>query len=330
MKAYKVGLLAKGALTQLPDSQKLFGALVYMYSERYGSEEATLLVKAVLEKKGYLALSNVTPLDYLPVPQDYIMDCIFHIGGTELNLKQKHEALKKRSYLKREQLEQILNEPGKCDRVFPYIKLQNQQQLRASIDSIRYDIPELDSKLYSVPTITVREITSEDEENAESEAKPIHCFCFYLQVDDGNMGVRLLDMLKDAANRKKSVILGKRASQGMNIFEFIDVTEESLPRIATDAFLNMGMLLPDNINFSGSFLKLFTSERRPFEMAGGWEEKFQKQYISFIAEGSVIKAPNGVMGAGKSIESPFNRERDVVFGNAFMYPILLQERRVKP
>lgn len=328
MKAYKVGLTAKGVLTQLPDSQRLFGALVYMFSERYGSEEATRLAKAVLEKEAYLALSNVMPLDYFPMPQDYVMDRISNSCEKEINLKQKHEALKKRSYLKLEQLERIFGEPKACDGAFPYIKLQNQQQLRASIDSIHYDIPELDSKLYSVPTISVREITSKDDEKEESKARPVNRFCFYLQVDEGNIGVRLLDMLKEAADLKQRVILGKRASQGMNIFELGDIAEESLPCTATGHFLNMGMLLPDKIDFSGSFLKLFTSERRPFEMAGGWEKEFQKQYISFIAEGSIIKAPNGATGAGKSVASPFNRERDVVFGNAFMYPVSLQERRV--
>lgn len=59
MKVYEIKLTARGSLTQLPDSQKVFGALVYMFSERYGSEEATKLTKAIVNKENGLALSNL-------------------------------------------------------------------------------------------------------------------------------------------------------------------------------------------------------------------------------------------------------------------------------
>ncbi len=44
MREFIVDLRAGGALTQLPESQKIFGALVYMFSDAYGSEAANSTV----------------------------------------------------------------------------------------------------------------------------------------------------------------------------------------------------------------------------------------------------------------------------------------------
>jgi hypothetical protein len=102
--------------------------------------------------------------------------------------------------------------------------------------------------------------------------------------------------------------------------------EENINYTEAEALLNTGMLLPNEIDFDNSTLKLFTSERRPFEKPGGWNQYDKKYYISFIHEGSVIFLPDGitqehVRRAGKSTESKFRPGRDIVFGNAFLYPI---------
>ena len=76
MNNYKVVLKSTGAITQLPDSQKIFGALVTELSRIKGEEAASKLVKAVYEKRMHLALSNLLPLGFLPVPQDYIVEKI--------------------------------------------------------------------------------------------------------------------------------------------------------------------------------------------------------------------------------------------------------------
>lgn len=58
-------------------------------------------------------------------------------------------------------------------------------------------------------------------------------------------------------------------------------------------------------------------------MPGGWNEGSPKYYISFIAQGSIIKLPEGLGHEGKSIESPFRKNRDIVFGNAYLYPVFM-------
>ncbi len=326
MKDYKVRLVSTGSLTQLPDSQKVFGALVYMFSEKHGREKASMLTKALLDKQIHFALSNVMPLDYLPTPQEYIIDCISGASGTDALLKEKLVATKKRNYISPTELKHVLEEPERCVTVFPYIKLEKHQQLRASIESNYYDIPALDTKLYSVPTIDLLKISKEHE--GEEQKEPVNTFYFYLQADDSDILADFLDMLEEAVSTKRTVILGKRASQGLNTFQFLEINVEDFQHNSISLFLNMGMLLPDKIDFASSTLKLFTSERRPFEMVGGWDENFTRHYISFIAEGSIVSVLGGLTGAGKSIKSPFNQKRDIVFGNSFLYPISLPEGQV--
>lgn len=324
MKNYKVQLVSIGPLTQLPDSQKLFGALIYMFSEEYGGNKATALVKSVLNKEIHLALSNVMPLDYLPAPQEYLIDLLSEAVDSDADFKSKRAAIKDRHYIKPEQLKRLITEPEECESTFPYIKLQDQQQLRASIESDRYDIPELENRLYSVPTVVPQEISL--DRNCKTK-KAVSLFQFYLQVNDVKIGADLLDMLNAAAKVRQILILGARASQGLNSFKVSSISEPEFPGEHSHLFLNTGMLLPDEIDFASSILKLHTSERRPFEMDGGWDKNFIGQYISFIAEGSIISAPAGFKSAGKSISSPFN-PRDIVLGNAFLYPMPPSGRKV--
>lgn len=320
MKDYKVKLKLTGPMTQVPDSQKLFGALVYLFAEQYGSEKATQLTKAVMSKEIHLALSNVIPEGYLPTPQDYLVDCIAENSSTDDNSKKIRAAIKIRYYIKSEDLESVLKKTEKCETVYPYIKQQDLQQLRASIHSVRFDMPELDTRLYSVPTVVLSEVSLDEEKREQSRV--VNDYYFYLQVDNSALCSDFVNMVKEAKAEKQCIILGKRASQGLNLFQFNDIVEPAIPNMGTNKFLNMGMLLPEAIDFDKSSIKLFTSERRPFEMSGGWNSEYSKQFISFIAQGSIIFVSQGVECAGKSIPSPFRKNRDIVFGNAYLYPII--------
>ncbi|HWQ78727.1 MAG TPA: hypothetical protein VN381_07910 [Anaerovoracaceae bacterium] len=321
MKAYRVKLELTGALTQLPDSQKVFGTLVYMLAEKYGGERATMLTRTLLNRKASIALSNVMPWGYLPTPQEYLTDRLAEDGGEQSGFKDKRAAIKKRNYITIGDVHSVLKNSESLEAVFPYVTLQHQQRLRISIESIRYGIAELDSKLYSVPAIELLEITKDATDKEQTKA--VKTFCFYLQADGSGIVGDLLDMLDEATDARRTVILGKRASQGLNTFELCNMIEQDVGQAPAGFFLNTGMLLPDKIDFASSTLKLFTSERRPFEMVGGWDQKVIKHFISFIAEGSIISAPDGTTAAGKSIKSCFNENRDIVFGNAFLYPVAL-------
>ncbi len=266
MRNYKVILKLTGPITQVPDSQKLFGALMYMFAEKYGDERAADLASAVRNKEIHLALSNIMPEGYLPAPKDYLMDHISKKNNLAEELKKKHAAIKIRSYIKSQELEHVLAKPESSEFLFPYVTQLDLQQLRASIDSVCYDIPELDTRLYSVPTVVLSEV-SQDKKGRE-HYRPVDTYCYFLQVDDSSLCSDFLGMTEDAAADQKMIILGKRASQGLNLFQFMEITEQKSSGAEAAFYLNTGMLLPDSIDFKASSIKLFTSQRRPFEMTG--------------------------------------------------------------
>ncbi len=323
MKTYIISLKSTGALTQLPDSQRVFGALTYLYAETFGPEKATAFVQAVLSKNLHLALSNVLPMGYLPTPQEYLIDSLKKHGCNDVDHKTKRNAVKKRQYLKDSEIHKLLQDPTDCENLFPYVKLVERHQLRTSIESLNKKIPGLDSKLYSVPVVIPLEMN-----NKKDDGKVLVDFCFYLQIDDSSLSNGFFEVVNKASQINQTIILGKRASQGMNTYQFGNVQENPLQYDEKKELLNTGMLLPDQIDFAASTLKLFTSQRRPFEMTGAWNENAKKYFISFIAQGSIVCASAGVRHAGQSIRSKFNENRDIVFGNALLYPIWPREGSV--
>ena len=126
-----------------------------------------------------------------------------------------------------------------------------------------------------------------------------------------------------------TLILGKRSSQGLNAYTIEDVyIRNDIDDRNSGVYLNLGMLLPktEKISFTGenTSIELFTSERRPFSTDGFWDQsKSTAHYISFIAPGSIIETSDKVH-ATRSIAAPWKKERDVVFGNSFLYPVFIR------
>lgn len=199
----------------MPDSQKIFGALVYMFSDEYGTEKANKFVKDILDKKIFLALSNLLPNDYLPTPVDYLVDKLHNTDNNEkLDIKKVRKDIKKRHYLQKDNLNKILKNPLCNKELYPYVKIVERQQLRASIESVKLDTAALDSNLYSVPYITPVKI-----DTVNSPGSVITEFNFFLQIDDSVECSEFFKMIINAVNLKQNIILGKRASQGLNIFQ---------------------------------------------------------------------------------------------------------------
>ena len=318
MENYKIKLKATGPITQLPDSQKLFGALVTAYGRIHGSGKTTKLVHAVFDRKIHLALSNVIPLGYLPLPQDYLVDRLAGRIGGERSLKESRARIKERAYIRQEDLRSVLEKPATCENLYPYIKKTERQQLRASIDSVLYGIQGLDTRLYTVPMVQLLEV--ERGANGREETRPVSDFCFYLQGEEGESLKEWIELLERLKESGESLILGKRASQGLNKYEVTGMEKIRLPK--SNRYLNLGMLLPDQVDFNASTVRLFTSQRRPFGTPGGWEQNRTQYFISFIDSGSVVALKDGIRKAGKCVKSPFY-DRDIVFGNGFLYPIWL-------
>lgn len=316
---YTVTLKSLGRITQLPDSQRLFGALIHGYGKTYSDDETTELVRKISNKELDFMLSNVIPKDYLPVPQSFFND-----RTTE---KEIYKKIKKRGFLKKEQLTQLLeqkrNDSPKDDLLYPYVSVEDSQQIHASIDSLRYDLPWLKPNLYSVPEITVV------EHESKGNRKVINEFQFFISGKNTNELGELLELLEKSKQEIEPLILGPRSSQGMNLYQIVNIedTEKFIDFTPSNKtlYLNTGMLLPDCFDFKNSYLKLFTSERRPFRNYGERNNGTPKQIISFIESGSLIHLNEGqkIEDISQSVVSPFDLEgKQIVFGQAFLYPLI--------
>lgn len=305
---YKVYMKASGRLTQLPDSQKIFGALIYLYADQTSEAQAAQFVKAVKEKILTFSLSNMMPADYLPVPERYLLS----IEGRD---KEFYKCLKKYRFIKSEQLESLLKEPQQLKTLFPYVRVDESHEMHAAVDRITYQLPGTDLNLYSVPEITVSEV------NKKGEGLKIDNYYFYLALELGNEGISFVKALEDAGKQERMIFLGPRASRGLNIYNITDMKLEKDDRADTEYYLNLGMLLPDHINYQKSFIDTFSSIRLPYKRQNGWDKHMTKKYISYISAGSILCAEKGKYAAGKSVTSEYDSSRAIIFGNAMLYPI---------
>lgn len=312
IKTVQIHMKLSGRMTQLPDSQKIFGALIYLYEEHTSREEASRLVSAVKEGNLYVALSNMLPAGRFPLPQQYLLETL-STSGNGMPDKKFYKAVKERQYISEEDLKQVIREPGYISEIKSYAKTQDTQQIHVSIDSLQYRLPGLDPNSYSVPEVSILDVEDVKKENKE--------FYFYLAVEQGDRAERLLEILKQAKDRLHPFFLGPRASQGMNLYYIDGITPQTMEFDGkTTFYLNMGMLLPGAIDLKRSYLKLFTSQRRPYQMPGGWDQGQTSQFISFIQAGSVVALNGNLEQAGRSVESPYD-SRAVIFGSPFLYPL---------
>lgn len=316
---YEVRMELSGRMTQLPDSQKLFGALMHLYSEHTSTEKVTEFVQSVNNKGCYCALSDMLPVGYLPAPQSYLLEDIRKNNAEEC--KRIYKEVKKREYIKQEQFQEIMKKKDSWKEImglYPYIRIQYSQQIHAVIDSLHYGVQGLNPNLYSVPEATVLEVKKNKSEHEQSS--PVKEFCFYLSIEQSENEKEIKEALESAHNRQKTFFLGPRASQGLNIFTIKEIKniKNSFDKIV-NYYLNLGMLLPDRINWEDSYLSYFTSERRPYHNPEGWDKKQVQKFISFIKAGSIIFISEDCKQAGGCISIPDSNT--IIFGNSLLYPI---------
>lgn len=77
---HQVDVRLTGRITQIPDSQKVFGALVHLYAEYTSSDQATALVTAIKESSKGFMLSNLLPKGIsLYLTTIYLISCLAKI-----------------------------------------------------------------------------------------------------------------------------------------------------------------------------------------------------------------------------------------------------------
>jgi hypothetical protein len=319
---YEVHMELAGRMTQIPDSQKIFGALIYLYSEYTSQSKATELVQKIKNKELYMAVSDMMPQGYFPLPTLYLIEKASEKG--QKNTKRIYKEIKKRNYIKSDKILNILSNNERISDIYPYVHLKQSNQIHASIDSLHYHLDGLDSNIYSVPETIVLKVGKKD-----GIAEMVSEFCFYLSIEAGELEHELLKMLAYAKEKEKPFFLGQRASQGLNLYRIGQLQKRAdWHRAGAESYLNLGMLLPDNLDFEKSYLNIFTSERKPYNQLEGWNKNKKNQFISFISAGSILYFKNNKdkeFITGKSIASPFDGERAIVFGNPVLYPMNVKE-----
>lgn len=321
MNTYRITLKKKDYITQVPDSQRLFGALIYLFSDCIGREQCSELVQEIKNKQIGFWLSSLMPKGCYPIPLEYIIKGRKDNKETdnkERYNKEDYKALKRCPYGTKEAINQLLRgeikkgeikefiqkkieskEIYRCDRIY-------QQRLHLADE---YAIECLKNIPYSIQKIQLKPETEE--------------FYFFLAIEGEQEKIKTIETaLHQAVDNKELLVLGPRASQGLNLFQLnaMEGVDLNYEKKIEKVYLNMGMLLPDKIEYETSSLRLFTSERRPYHMDGKYKkDKVKENYISFIDSGSVVKTKEDRKAASKSISSI--NEGDIIFGNSFLYPL---------
>ena len=321
MYIFEIKLKRIGEITLLPDSQKLFGFLMGKLKEFYSDEKIGEFVESVERKESICMISNLFPTDYRPMPKSYIFDKL-NIGIYD---KKLHEKIKNIEFIKREDLKKLINSTknntSNIDNInldnYNYIKKEDTFIQKFKIESQVRQLSGFPNIAYSIPIVRYK----------DNSGNIISNYSFLIKLEKGNI---LFDYLKNKDNLLNlDCHLGHKTSYGYNTYVVKDIEfskqkkdkkqKDILKYSKNEKFLNLGMLLPnlDKINIEKSYLELYTSHRKPFELSDG-----VNIFISFLSAGSVLslKEKSEYTCMSKCIINEYNLMYDkaIVFGNSYL------------
>lgn len=256
-----------GVMTRLPDSQTIFGTLIWHFV-RQGQAE---FVKEIFQDPGIkIKVSNMMPQYFMPnvyswepksklalsfrTVQDQAAETTFLFGNT--SYKAKKNSYKKRKWIA---ASSMVNSELVEDHSFR--TMNNSAQIAEKKDGV-FSQQHLNFML--VENDVQRKYTQ---------------FVFYIEIDEQYVG--LLESLLE----QQVLCLGNRSSRGMNLFEVLTIEEISMTSDGANRYLNLGMLGLNNaadIDMSTSNIKYHISDRCGYN---DWE---QRHVIKYIDVGSLI------------------------------------------
>lgn len=233
----------------------------------------------------------------------------------QLSHKNIYETIKKMDFINKNGLVNLLKEKKEVTteklKNLDYLSQEKSFVKKIRLESNIKKLPGLDSILYSLSTISF---------NNKNKFK--NEFSFFVKIEEGSILEEILKkLILSTQNGIIPCILGPKSSSGYNKYSIYEVTK--LPDDndkSTSLYLNLGMLLPnfENINEKNSFLDIYTSDRRPFDI-----ENEVPKFISFITAGSIIEKENekiNIFDIGKSIHNKYNLlyKDAIIFGNSYL------------
>lgn len=284
---YKVQLSSLGRIIQLPDSQKIYGAILHYLNDK-GDLSG---IEKILDSKLYI--SNVFPMEVLPN---------IYIWGEEYT-----SSIDDKMY-------EFSNNDYKDYKSKKYITLGSK---KIEVEETFRDMNNTEEIVKGSGGVFSQNIINyKKEEDGKKEI--INDFEFYFRCDSQDLSNTISTIIKEM----KVLKLGKRSTRGMNLYEVIEIERLDI-QDSSECYLNLGMLGMNNLEFidmEKSKLKIYTSKRKGYVK---WKKELIVQYIG---EGSVICLKDNNINNLKSNIQIDGEEGRRLYTGGFLLPLRKKNR----
>ena len=284
---YKVQLSSLGRIIQLPDSQKIYGAILHYLNDK-GDLSG---IEKILDSKLYI--SNVFPMEVLPN---------IYIWGEEYT-----SSIDDKMY-------EFSNNDYKNYKSKKYITLGSK---KIEVEETFRDMNNTEEIVKGSGGVFSQNIINyKKEEDGKKEI--INDFEFYFRCDSQDLSNTISTIIKEM----KVLKLGKRSTRGMNLYEVIEIERLDI-QDSSECYLNLGMLGMNNLEFidmEKSKLKIYTSKRK------GYVEWKKELIVQYIGEGSVICLKDNDINNLKSNIQIDGEEGRRLYTGGFLLPLRKKNR----
>lgn len=284
---YKVQLSSLGRIIQLPDSQKIYGAILHYLNDK-GDLSG---IEKILDSKLYI--SNVFPMEVLPN---------IYIWGEEYT-----SSIDDKMY-------EFSNNDYKDYKSKKYITLGSK---KIEVEETFRDMNNTEEIVKGSGGVFSQNIINyKKEEDGKKEI--INDFEFYFRCDSQDLSNTISTIIKEM----KVLKLGKRSTRGMNLYEIIEIERLDI-QDSSECYLNLGMLGMNNLEFidmEKSKLKIYTSKRK------GYVEWKKELIVQYIGEGSVICLKDNNINNLKSNIQIDGEEGRRLYTGGFLLPLRKKNR----
>ena len=284
---YKVQLSSLGRIIQLPDSQKIYGAILHYLNDK-GDLSG---IEKILDSKLYI--SNVFPMEVLPN---------IYIWGEEYT-----SSIDDKMY-------EFSNNDYKDYKSKKYITLGSK---KIEVEETFRDMNNTEEIVKGSGGVFSQNIINyKKEEDGKKEI--INDFEFYFRCDSQDLSNTISTIIKEM----KVLKLGKRSTRGMNLYVVIEIERLDI-QDSSECYLNLGMLGMNNLEFidmEKSKLKIYTSKRK------GYVEWKKELIVQYIGEGSVICLKDNDINNLKSNIQIDGEEGRRLYTGGFLLPLRKKNR----
>lgn len=284
---YKVQLSSLGRIIQLPDSQKIYGAILHYLNDKGDLS----VIEKILDSKLYI--SNVFPMEVLPN---------IYIWGEEYT-----SSIDDKMY-------EFSNNDYKDYKSKKYITLGSK---KIEVEETFRDMNNTEEIVKGSGGVFSQNIINyKKEEDGKKEI--INDFEFYFRCDSQDLSNTISTIIKEM----KVLKLGKRSTRGMNLYEVIEIERLDI-QDSSECYLNLGMLGMNNLEFidmEKSKLKIYTSKRK------GYVEWKKELIVQYIGEGSVICLKDNNINNLKSNIQIDGEEGRRLYTGGFLLPLRKKNR----